>query len=108
MKHTIYLTSGQTSEVVAYGGPIEDGESIYFKSGDLEVARFKKEYIAGLSTCDERSDPKFLTPSEGVEWIKAAFSHDSATLDRLLDKQNARESSAYLAPVRFAGWGGME
>lgn len=50
MKHTIYLTSGQTAEVFADGPAIEDGASIYFKQDGTEVARFKKELVAGRSS----------------------------------------------------------
>lgn len=50
MKHRIYLTSGQTAEVVADGPSIEDGANIYFKQDGNEVARFKKEFVAGLSS----------------------------------------------------------
>lgn len=99
MKHTIYLTSGQTAEVITDGidGPIEQGDSIYFEKGCRECARFKKECVAGISSHDERSYPNYLTPSEGAEWLKASITYDSSTLNRLLEKQHSRELYAYAA-----------
>lgn len=58
MKHTIYLTSGQTAEVKTDGtGSIEQGESIYFECGGREIARFKKSSVAGVRSIPEFSDP---------------------------------------------------
>jgi len=82
MRHTIYLTSGQTAEVVADGPGIVYGASIYFEQDGKEVAWFEKEFVAGVSS-DVRPLPS---------GIKAeAFARLSAETSQWIAQRNAAE-----------------
>lgn len=49
MKHTIYLTSGQTAEVVADRWRSDGADNIYFERDGNDVAQFRKDFVAGIS-----------------------------------------------------------
>lgn len=94
MKHTIYLTSGQTAEFEADEQPAivqYDVPCLVFKRDGLEVAKFPGTRVAGHVIARQQQYPVHLTPSEGVEWITATYTHDTNVLSRLLDLNFQRE-----------------
>lgn len=58
IRHTIYVTSGQT--VVVVGDQLEEAGRIYYVHAEQEVASFKKDFIAGITSDYSRSAKKIM------------------------------------------------
>lgn len=97
MKHTIYLTSGQTAEFQADEKPEivqYDIPCLVFKRDGLEVAKFPGTRVSGHVIERQKLYPVHLTASEGVEWIKATHLNDVKVLGKLMDLNLQRECNA--------------